>query len=1073
MDRKRKRVVYKHTSAEQGTSVANASKRRVRVEHHPAPPRSPEKQSTHDIFDQLMGFDDDQPPPVLSEGPAALKIKVKAKRYENSDHPVKTWIPMRDDYKDGLLQLKGRGPWWCKGCALCGHSDPTWRCDDCFGNRLLCRGCVIQQHRDQPLHLLQEWDNGYFQRRTSQDLDLRFQIGHPFGEDCPFNYSGTSRPFVVLDNNGIHSLNIDFCRCSGAASEVAQLLNVGWFPATHQDPSTAATLSLLRRFHKLNLQARLPGYDFYNSLVLLTNAAGLGKVPDRLQQFMNMVREYRHLQMCIRAGRGHDLGGIAGTQPGELAMPCRACPHPGINLPDGWENAPPEVAWIYRQFVSEDANFKMKGRAQSTRENDPTLGPGWAYMVASDSYLKFLAEHIDEDEISHCVSFAALWSANNKRSKGLRATGIGSVSCSRHEMFRPLGTGDLQKGEKYSNMDYLWFSSLIGITLLTIVASYDIACQWCRNFWTRAKHMPDDLQLPDWVQVIFKVPKFHLPPHVKKCHGPFSFNFTKGVGRTDGEGVERNWSWLNLAARSISVMGPGSREDTIDDLCAFFNWKKTVDLGNSLLRKMVLAIPQAMIHSRAFHSFTNGLREGHEGDLAKWEKMVRDWEMDQENPSPYDYTEVEAKTMTEVLARIAAEEHAAVARDGASALTVKPGPFLIEGIEIQQTQATLQLEVKRPNRTTIQATTLQRSRTVLLAKVKVLHDEQAKYMPGLKTWLSQQTPALPTGNNAQPETIPIYLPSSLPPDARAVVCAPSLVQQEDALRYAQAQEALHSLRSNLRTRTFAHQFKRRHVANSQGAYTKSRELLDGIERRIGSASSRYRAAREALLHLRGSGAWEEELQELKKEDIRGMNERLLNEQEKEENRKARLLAGLPEDATGNDLDEYGQPVELTTLFNLETGEGRRQLSWIWYSGGVRASDVNGDGSLHEDIRVEWTKARARADRWREELILLDEEMRRVLEFCLWKARWWEERSESRASEVTAELQEGLRAYALAQAARERAWESAWRGKWAAVRDRSKTVMRDQLVDVSELVPLEVELDEEEEMELDNADDDDE
>lgn len=65
-----------------------------------------------------------------------------------------------------------------------------------------------------------------------------------------------------------------------------------------------------------------------------------------------MTREYRHLQMCKRAGRGHDgigvpqtpdspelVYGIEATQRGELAIPCRACPHPGINLPDGWENA--------------------------------------------------------------------------------------------------------------------------------------------------------------------------------------------------------------------------------------------------------------------------------------------------------------------------------------------------------------------------------------------------------------------------------------------------------------------------------------------------------------------------------------------------------------------------------------------------------------------------------------------------------------------------------------------------------------------------------------------------------------
>jgi hypothetical protein len=42
--------------------------------------------------------------------------------------------------------------------------------------------------------------------------------------------------------------------------------------------------------------------------------------------------------------------------------------------------------------------------------------------------------------------------------------------------------------------------------------------------------------------------------------------------------------------------------------------------------------------------------------------------------------------MADVLAQIAEEEHQRVEHDGPSALTVKPGPFLIEGIEIQTTQ---------------------------------------------------------------------------------------------------------------------------------------------------------------------------------------------------------------------------------------------------------------------------------------------------------------------------------------------------------------------------------------------------
>jgi hypothetical protein len=33
----------------------------------------------------------------------------------------------------------------------------------------------------------------------------------------------------------------------------------------------------------------------------------------------------------------------------------------------------------------------------------------------------------------------------------------------------------------------------------------------------------------------YLVPKFHLPAHITKCQTAFSFNYNKGVGRTEGE----------------------------------------------------------------------------------------------------------------------------------------------------------------------------------------------------------------------------------------------------------------------------------------------------------------------------------------------------------------------------------------------------------------------------------------------------------------------------------------------------------------------------------------------------------
>jgi hypothetical protein len=65
--------------------------------------------------------------------------------------------------------------------------------------------------------------------------------------------------------------------------------------------------------------------------------------------------------------------------------------------------------------------------------------------------------------------------------------------------------------------------------------------------------------------------------------------------------------------------------------------------GNSLLRKLSLAIPQAVLHSRAFHALTEGLRVGHEEELQEWERMVQEWDQDQEKPCPYEYSEHEGK----------------------------------------------------------------------------------------------------------------------------------------------------------------------------------------------------------------------------------------------------------------------------------------------------------------------------------------------------------------------------------------------------------------------------------------------
>lgn len=133
-------------------------------------------------------------------------------------------------------------------------------------------------------------------------------------------------------------------------------------------------------------------------------------------------------------------------------------------------------------------------------------------------------------------------------------------------------------------MDYIFLSSLrvLGAIILTIVASYDIACQYFKNFFARMDDVPQRLR-PAFKkeQIIAKIAKAHAVGHNEKCQGPFSFNWTLGCGRTDGEGIERCWSSLNKAAPSVREMTAAGRRETLDDFCGFWNWKKTLGLGKS------------------------------------------------------------------------------------------------------------------------------------------------------------------------------------------------------------------------------------------------------------------------------------------------------------------------------------------------------------------------------------------------------------------------------------------------------------------------------------------------------------
>jgi hypothetical protein len=242
------------------------------------------------------------------------------------------------------------------------------------------------------------------------------------------------------------------------------------------------------------------------------------------------------------------------------------------------------------------------------------------------------------------------------------------------------------------------------------------------------------------------------------------------------------------------------------------------------------------------------------------------------------------------------------------------------------------LDVKRANKSLMQQTAIQQRRTNLLKRVQKLITVRHKFMPGLNSYLAtvaSESCVLDVMSTSTPEHIPILFPSSFPPEHRPLICMAGIEDVEDRLRFAQASEALTKLRCQLMKRTYASRYKVRNIS-SQRHYTRFRTLQEQTEIKVKISSLQYNTARNALLRLRGPGVWEKTLQKLGAEDVRGLSEKALIEEEKEETRRTRTMAGVKE----SQMTEEGMFDNIpATTFNphLAVGEGYRTLSWIWYS----------------------------------------------------------------------------------------------------------------------------------------------
>ncbi|KAF9022411.1 hypothetical protein BDZ89DRAFT_1196078 [Hymenopellis radicata] len=733
-----------------------------------------------------------------------------------------------------------------------------------------------------------------------------------------------------------------------------------------------------------------------------------------------------------RSGICHEDGGLAEAEDGAIRVECWACPRVGVNLPEDWETVLAE----YQRIVSQDANFRMRCKMRSSPYVDLPLYDGLGVQMPTELYHEWLRKYITEEEISSCVAFAALMQKDTRFSVGLRWAGVIGVICARHEIM--LGLGDLEKGER--------FCFILGTVEDGPEGSYcDV--RHCvpipkalqgedRGVTGRIEELGppgDSVGLPIW----------HGGAHEISCETAESLKYKEGVGKTDGEGIERVWSVLNPMSYMTREEQPGARHDDIEDKVDKHNFGKNIHLGRTLLKRLRIALQEKEVQVKGFDVVDEALDDDVRSD---WMGMVVDWLKDPAKPNPYapsekvSFSESKAKSdlrQQELKEEADDEEEfdasgSLMQRRREQQLADKERKRKLNRRgrrpEAQECGTRLRNErARKENLTTEQQSKVYERRRTQMAKLKVFRKWQDVYMPRVTKIIEKEEVDRRSRSAAVPpvEDARLYLPSECAKSQeldRKVRCPRKLLDKEEALRRGQCSDALGRIRARLLAKRYLVYFRNEHV-RGQREGGRAATTLSTMATKLKESVAKYRHCRDRLVALVGEAGCGP-FRVLEDEDVKVYQ---TAESDEDAVRKLSRLEARNSRVTG---DSVSARLKKTKRRDVP-GETRAVMSWIWTAEG--GPDANEDGYLHECVRIEWAKALARKTRWTEEVEILKEEMRRVLRSLRFEEQRWMFRAEKDYHGLRLEEIAGRKAYARRQARDRRRVRESFETLWGMTR----------------------------------------
>ncbi|KAF9529987.1 hypothetical protein CPB83DRAFT_892920 [Crepidotus variabilis] len=529
----------------------------------------------------------------------------------------------------------------------------------------------------------------------------------------------------------------------------------------------------------------------------------------------------------------------------------------------------------------------------------------------------------------------------NRRNANLDITGIAAHACARHGCFAPSSVVDLQKGERQMNIDYSLSEALKttktdGIKSLLLI--YDVMCQYKVHLLERFEATPKHLEWPESIDIILTaIGKFHVHAHQDSCLYRYSPSYIPDAAVVAGEILESLWSKLNKISRTLRGASIQHRLEVLDDHMNDSNLKKIIHAAESICTRHTRALQGAAAAAEQLEAIKEGCLPQ---NLRKWEDEVITAEAARARGSDKAMDLMHSR-VTKGMSKIELEVE--LTRKEVAGGAHGETSWLSLGLQIEEDQEVLRSVLAAPEAVTTanQQLSIQQRRLRLQRLLDTFH-------LGSRTHLDELLHFIAPIAGIGPEAAQLAFPSmivKLPGIDLNTTREKRLRNKELKLRQGQANDLLQRLRETISHLSFQYLGNLRNQNGTRRVTRIWRGVAD-LNQELRILQLMYARCRDRMVALSSEAAVDATYRHVGPADCRSSE--------------------LIYDPNARGLTDSG-------------------LSWIW---GTISGNREDNKYLDEFYRLHFLRARARLNRWVEEIKLTKYELRWTIMFFSAKAREW-------------------------------------------------------------------------------------